>query len=145
MLRLFRRASQRHQDIASARLLGWPASKTSAAADGVYSDEKPSAYVESPTTVEEKIMQHVGDNRVFLYMKGTPEAPKDGDSTTLCGLLREYGVKFGSADLYIDGEFVGDCESLVGMHEEGNLKALLSDEHGPHGPQGGKTGDRGGA
>ena len=80
-------------------------------------------------------------------MKGTPEAPQCGFSAQATSILKNYGVPFKSfnvfddedirqgikeyADwptipqLYINGEFVGGCDIMMEMHNNGELKELL--------------------
>jgi monothiol glutaredoxin len=90
---------------------------------------------------------------VVLFMKGTPETPQCGFSRASIQILGLQGVdpaKFGAFNvledealrqgikeysewptipqLYVDGEFVGGCDILVGMHQSGELAKLLSEK-----------------
>ncbi|CAD7702990.1 unnamed protein product [Ostreobium quekettii] len=94
-------------------------------------------------TIEEDISKH----KVFLYMKGVPEAPQCGFSMLACQILNHYGVTYGSRNVladpeiregikkftswptipqvFVDGEFVGGSDILKQMHENGELKKLF--------------------
>jgi monothiol glutaredoxin len=97
--------------------------------------------------IRERIEQDVKGNKVFLYMKGTPEAPMCGFSARAVDILKQYKVPFKAfnvfedeairqgikeyADwptipqLYINGEFIGGCDILTEMHGNGELKKLI--------------------
>jgi len=45
---------------------------------------------------------------------------------TCCGLCFDASAIV-TAQLYIKGEFVGGSDILMGLHQSGDLKALLSD------------------
>ncbi|HEX2464841.1 MAG TPA: Grx4 family monothiol glutaredoxin [Thermoanaerobaculia bacterium] len=96
---------------------------------------------------KERIDHDVKNNRVFLFMKGTPAFPQCGFSQRAVQLLRHYGVEFGSANvledmairegikeysnwptipqLYVEGEFVGGCDIMMELHERGELESVL--------------------
>jgi len=98
--------------------------------------------------IKQRIENDVKTNKVFLYMKGTPEAPMCGFSGQAVGLLKSYGVNFKAfnvfedesirqgikeyADwptipqLYVNGEFIGGCDIMMEMHQNGELKNILS-------------------
>ena len=97
--------------------------------------------------VKERIDSDVKNNRVFLYMKGTPAFPQCGFSHRAVQILRHYGVDFASANvledmsiregikeysnwptipqLYVGGEFVGGSDIMTEMYKSGELKKLL--------------------
>ena len=94
-----------------------------------------------------KINDLVKNNKVFLFMKGTPEVPQCGFSLAFANILKHLNVNFKSANvledenlrqgiktysdwptipqLYIAGEFVGGCDIVKEMFEKGELKSLL--------------------
>ena len=94
-----------------------------------------------------KINDLVKNNKVFLFMKGTPEVPQCGFSLAVANILKHLNVNFKSANvledenlrqgiktysdwptipqLYIAGEFVGGCDIVKEMFEKGELKSLL--------------------
>ncbi|KAK4451891.1 thioredoxin-like protein [Podospora aff. communis PSN243] len=91
---------------------------------------------------------------VVLFMKGTPETPQCGFSRATIQVLGLQGVdpeKFAAFNvledselregikeysdwptipqLYVDKEFVGGCDIVVSMHQNGELAELLSQKH----------------
>jgi monothiol glutaredoxin len=98
-------------------------------------------------SVREKIENHINSNKVVLFMKGTPQQPMCGFSAktiaALDGVWPEYssvnvlddeevreGIKVYSdwptiPQLYIDGELVGGCDIVLGMHNSGELHEVL--------------------
>ena len=98
--------------------------------------------------VQEVIRSQVTSNPVVLYMKGTPQFPQCGFSSTAVQILKHSGVsKFFSVNvlendeirsgikdfanwptipqLYVNGEFVGGCDIMREMYENGELKEVL--------------------
>lgn len=95
----------------------------------------------------ERIHSLVKQNRVMLFMKGTPQQPMCGFSartiSALDSLTRDYstfnvledpeireGIKvYGQwptiPQLYIDGELVGGCDIVLGMFNSGELHQAL--------------------
>ena len=95
-----------------------------------------------------KIDETVKGNRIVLFMKGTPEAPQCGFSAQVVQILSFLGAEYHSVDvladpevrqgikeyaswptipqLYVGGEFVGGCDIVREMFQEGELKALLA-------------------
>ena len=98
----------------------------------------------------ERIKQQVEQDRIVLYMKGTPALPQCGFSQVTAEILRRLGVKFQAYDvlkdpalregikqyanwptipqLYVDGEFVGGCDIVRSMYESGELQKLVGGE-----------------
>ncbi len=97
---------------------------------------------------QDVIKGQVTQNRVVLYMKGSPDFPQCGFSANAVGILRACGVdKFFSVDvlqdeairqgikqyanwptipqLYINGEFVGGSDIMVELYESGELQKIL--------------------
>lgn len=98
--------------------------------------------------IMEEIRKEISENRVMLYMKGTPHAPQCGFSSRVVQILHHLGVReFGHANilvdaekrqgikdftewptipqLYIDGEFVGGCDIVTEMFQSGELHEAL--------------------
>ena len=95
-----------------------------------------------------KINDLVKNNKVFLFMKGTPEVPQCGFSLAVANILKHLNVNFKSANvledenlrqgiktysdwptipqLYIAGEFVGGCDIVREMNDSGELLELLN-------------------
>ena len=83
-------------------------------------------------------------------MKGTPDAPECGFSMAVCNMLKILEVKFKGVNvlenqnlrqgikefsdwptipqLYIKKEFVGGCDIVKEMYENGELKKILTDK-----------------
>ena len=96
------------------------------------------------------IQSHVDNNEVCLFMKGTPDAPQCGFSMAVTNMLKLLEVNFGSVNvledqnvregiktfsdwptipqLYIKKEFVGGCDIVKEMYENGELKKILEDK-----------------
>ncbi len=98
--------------------------------------------------VQEKIRQQVSENKVVLYMKGTPDAPQCGFSAAAVQILEACGaedvatvnvladpeIRQGIKDfsswptipqLYVNGEFVGGADIMREMYQNGELHKLL--------------------
>ncbi|TMB50095.1 MAG: monothiol glutaredoxin, Grx4 family, partial [Deltaproteobacteria bacterium] len=54
--------------------------------------------------VIEDIRREVGENKVVLYMKGTPSFPMCGFSAATVKVLREIGVPFKAIDVLAEPE-----------------------------------------
>jgi monothiol glutaredoxin len=99
-------------------------------------------------SVQETIKQQVTDNKVVLYMKGSPDFPQCGFSARVVQVLRACGVdEIHSVDvlqdadirqgikdyanwptipqLYVNGEFVGGSDIITEMYQSGELQKLL--------------------
>ena len=96
------------------------------------------------------IQNHIDSNEVCLFMKGTPDAPQCGFSMAVTNMLKLLEVNFGSVNVledqnvregiktfsdwptipqvYIKGEFVGGCDIVKEMYENGELKKVLEDK-----------------
>ena len=96
----------------------------------------------------DKIKKMIKSDDVVLFMKGTPEFPQCGFSAATVQALSMSGVKFGSVDvlqdmeiregikqfsnwptipqLYVKKEFVGGCDIVSEMYENGELLDLFS-------------------
>jgi len=102
-----------------------------------------------------ELKQHVEgllrENRVLLFMKGTPEMPRCGFSMRLVGVLEQLGVEYGAVDvlplldplrevtgeiadwrtfpqLYVNAELVGGCDIVEEMFDSGGLGELVGVE-----------------
>ena len=96
------------------------------------------------------IKNHIDNNDVCLFMKGTPEEPQCGFSMAVSNMLKILEVKFNGVNvladqsiregiktysdwptipqLYIKKEFVGGCDIVKEMYENGELKKILDDK-----------------
>ena len=102
------------------------------------------------TEIREFIEQSISENRVMLFMKGTPEQPACGFSMRTAGALNALGVRYAALDilpdprirqelsglsgwptipqLFVDGELVGGCDIVTEMYETGELAQRLGVE-----------------
>ena len=100
--------------------------------------------------VKSLIQNHIDNNEICLFMKGTPDAPQCGFSMAVANILKilevnykginvledqnlREGVKIFSdwptiPQLYIKKEFVGGCDIIKEMFENGELKKMLNDK-----------------
>ena len=96
---------------------------------------------------KEFIDNEINNNEVCLFMKGTPDAPQCGFSMAVSNMLKILDVKFKGINvlenenlrqgikefsdwptipqLYIKKEFVGGCDIVKEMFENGELKNFL--------------------
>ena len=96
----------------------------------------------------EVIKNEVETNPVVLYMKGTPDFPQCGFSNAVVQVLTYLGVPFKGINvledddirqgikefsdwptipqLYVKGEFVGGCDIVREMFEQGELRDYLA-------------------
>ena len=100
--------------------------------------------------IKSLIQNHIDNNEVCLFMKGTPDAPQCGFSMAVSNMLKILEVNFKSVNvledqsiregikvfsdwptipqLYIKKEFVGGCDIVKEMYENGELKKILQDK-----------------
>ena len=96
------------------------------------------------------IQSHIDNNDVCLFMKGTPDAPQCGFSMAVSNMLKILEVNFKGVNvledqslregikifsdwptipqLYIKKEFVGGCDIIKEMYENGELKKIFEDK-----------------
>jgi monothiol glutaredoxin len=98
---------------------------------------------------QERIRKQVTENKVVLYMKGTPEAPQCGFSASAVQMLEACGAnEVATVDvladpdirqgikqfsnwptipqLYVGGEFIGGADIMREMYQSGELKKILA-------------------
>ena len=100
--------------------------------------------------VKSLIQSHIDNNEVCLFMKGTPDAPQCGFSMAVANILKilevnykginvledqkiREGIKVFSdwptiPQLYVKKEFVGGCDIVKEMFENGELKKAFDDK-----------------
>ena len=96
------------------------------------------------------IQSHIDTNEICLFMKGTPDAPQCGFSMAVTNMLKILEVKFQSVNvledqnvregikvfsdwptipqLYVKKEFIGGCDIVKEMYENGELKKVFDDK-----------------
>lgn len=92
----------------------------------------------------------IKENKLVVFMKGDPSAPRCGFSRAVCAILDLHGVKKEKMltvdvlsnpmvreqiklisqwptipQVFVDGEFVGGCDLMVEMNRTGQLHELL--------------------
>ncbi len=104
----------------------------------------------SEQDIQDWIRKTVADNDVVLFMKGTKDMPQCGFSHQVSQILNYFqidykdinvledmgireGIKVFSnwptiPQLYVKGDFVGGCDIVREMAEEGELQDLLNDK-----------------
>ena len=100
--------------------------------------------------VKQRIQTEIDTNNVVLFMKGTPVFPQCGFSSMVSQVLNHMSVEFKGIDvltetslrdgikifsdwptvpqLYVKGEFVGGCDIIREMYENGELKQLFDEK-----------------
>jgi len=98
----------------------------------------------------DRIKADIASNDIVLFMKGTPAMPQCGFSATVVHILDHVGVKYKSVNvladpeirqgikdfsnwptipqLYVKGEFVGGCDIVKEMFENGELRPFLEEQ-----------------
>ena len=96
------------------------------------------------------IQNHINDNEVCLFMKGTPDAPQCGFSMAVSNMLKILEVNYKGINvledqsirdgiktfsdwptipqLYVKREFVGGCDIIKEMYESGEIKKIFDDK-----------------
>ena len=99
------------------------------------------------------INKEIENNDVCLFMKGTPDAPQCGFSMAVSNILKILEVNFKGVNvlenqqiregikeysewptipqLYIKKEFLGGCDIVKEMYENGELKKVLKEKNIP--------------
>jgi monothiol glutaredoxin len=92
----------------------------------------------------------IAENKVMLFMKGTPDAPRCGFSMRTSGALNTLGIQYAAMDilpdprireelsaisdwptipqLFVEGKLVGGCDIVMEMFENGELAQMLGVE-----------------
>lgn len=104
-------------------------------------------------TVQDRIKKQLSENKVVLYMKGTPSLPQCGFSSRAAHILKTCDVEFMAINvledpeiregikeygnwptipqLYVNGELIGGCDIMSELFNSGELPELLgkTDNH----------------
>ena len=98
--------------------------------------------------IKQLITSSISENKIVLFMKGTPEMPMCGFSSQVVQILNSFKIEYKTFDvlpdeglrsgikefsnwptlpqLYINGEFVGGCDICIEMFENGELAKKLN-------------------
>ena len=99
--------------------------------------------------IQQKIKNLVENNKVVLFMKGTPEMPQCGFSARTIQCLKAVGAPIEAVDVladaeirqgikdftnwptipqvFIKGEFIGGCDIVGEMFQTGELKKVVEE------------------
>jgi monothiol glutaredoxin len=99
------------------------------------------------TQTKQTIENDIKSKKVFVYMKGTPDAPQCGFSYNTINIVKSLGVDYGTRDIladekyrqgikeltnwptipqvFVNGEFIGGNDILVEMYQSGELHKML--------------------
>lgn len=97
--------------------------------------------------LKNKIEQLINSSKVFLFIKGTPQQPLCGFSAQTVQVLNDNNINFKSFNifddeeirqgikeysnwptipqLFVDGKFVGGCDIVTEMAENGELLEMV--------------------
>ena len=100
--------------------------------------------------INKQLDEIIKNNKVVLFMKGTPDMPQCGFSMAVSNVLKHLEVKFTAINvyedeeirngikeysnwptipqLYVDEEFVGGCDIVKEMFEKTELQKLFKDK-----------------
>ena len=100
--------------------------------------------------INDLISKEIESNDVCLFMKGTPDAPQCGFSMAVSNMLKILEINFKGVNvlenqqlregikkysdwptipqLYIKKEFVGGCDIVKEMYENGELKKIIENK-----------------
>ncbi|MBL6702858.1 Grx4 family monothiol glutaredoxin [Gammaproteobacteria bacterium] len=100
-------------------------------------------------SIEEKIKEQIKENKILIYMKGSPYEPKCGFSAKTVQALIDCGAEFSYVDIlenqeirqnlpnisdwptfpqvFVNGELIGGCDIVTEMHEAGDLEGIIKD------------------
>ena len=101
--------------------------------------------------IKDKILEAINNNDVCLFMKGTPDAPQCGFSMAVVNIFKILELNFKSVNvlenqnvregikvysdwptipqLYVKNEFIGGCDIIKEMYENGELANLLESKN----------------
>ena len=107
--------------------------------------------------IRDFLQNAINENRVMLFMKGTPDAPRCGFSMRTSAALNAMGVQYAAMDilpdprireelsglsgwptipqLFVKGELVGGADIVTEMYESGELADALGVEQPVEEPQ----------
>ena len=101
--------------------------------------------------IKDLISKEIENNDICLFMKGTPDSPQCGFSMAVSNMLKILEVDYKGINvlesaelrdgikqysdwptipqLYIKKEFVGGCDIVKEMYENGELKKILENKN----------------
>jgi monothiol glutaredoxin len=101
----------------------------------------------SENPIFDSIQKEIDSNNIVLFMKGNAKFPQCGFSALVVSVLQKLNTEFKDVNvlldpelregikqfsdwptipqLYVKGEFIGGCDIIKEMYEEGELQELL--------------------
>ena len=105
-----------------------------------------------PDDVKNQIQSEIQNNKVVVFMKGTPDAPRCGFSAATIEILKTFPYPFKGVDIlanpairetlpemfhwptfpqiFINGKLVGGCDIMHELRDSGELEKLLKEAFG---------------
>ena len=99
--------------------------------------------------VIEKIKSEIEGNKIVIFMKGTPEAPRCGFSAATVEIFKKFPHPFKGIDIlshpeiretlpdysnwptfpqiFVNGQLVGGCDIIHELRDSGELEKILAD------------------
>lgn len=99
------------------------------------------------SNMQEAIKKDIENHPIILFMKGSKLIPLCGFSARVVDVLNQQGVDYETRDvlkddalregikefsnwptlpqLYIQGKFIGGCDIVLQLHDEGKLETML--------------------
>jgi len=112
---------------------------------------------ETTNPIRDAIAEAISENRVILFMKGTPDQPMCGFSARTSAALQALGAPFAAVDilpdprirqelsalsgwptipqLFVNGELIGGADIVAEMYESGELAPALGVEPPAEAPE----------
>ena len=100
-------------------------------------------------SIEDKIKDQIKENKILIYMKGSPYEPKCGFSAKTVQALIDCGAEFSYVDIlenqdirkalpsisdwptfpqvFVSNELIGGCDIIIEMHEAGELQTIIKE------------------
>lgn len=97
--------------------------------------------------IHDEIKQKIEDNKIILFMKGTPEMPQCGFSMQTAQALKACQAEFAYVDVienpevrqnlpkisnwptfpqvFVNGELIGGCDIVLDLYQKGELQKIL--------------------
>jgi monothiol glutaredoxin len=76
----------------------------------------------------QKIEGELKKNKVVIFMKGTPEAPRCGFSAATVAVLKTFPYPFAAVDILANPDkLVGGCDIMHELRDSGELEQILKD------------------
>jgi len=113
----------------------------------VVGNDTPQPAPASGGDVKSRIAADIAQNKILIYMKGTPEQPQCGFSAATVDIFNQLGVSFATRNvledpelrqgikvfsnwptipqIYINGKFVGGCDIVTELHQRNELESMV--------------------